>query len=48
VLQQAWLTCQRHWHHMQHALQALAIHLPVLGQDWFKSICRSNWIVKDL
>ena len=33
VLQQAWLTCQRHWHHMQHALQALEPHLPVLGQD---------------
>ena len=36
VLQQAWLTCQRHWHHMQHALQALEPHLPVLGQDLTK------------
>ena len=34
VLQQAWLTYQRHWHHMQHALQALEPHLPVLGQDF--------------
>jgi hypothetical protein len=33
VLQQAWLTCQQHWHNMQHALQALPPHLPVLGQD---------------
>ena len=36
VLQQAWLTCQRHWHHMQHALQALEPHLPILGQDLTK------------
>ena len=30
------MTCQRHWHHMQHALQALEPHLPVLGQDLTK------------
>ena len=36
VLKQAWLTCQRHWYHMQHALQALGPHLPVLSQDLTK------------
>ena len=32
VLQQSWQTCQRHWHHMQHALTALAPHLPIHAQ----------------
>lgn len=32
ALRQAWQTCQRHWHHMQHALQALRPSLPLTGQ----------------
>jgi hypothetical protein len=33
LLQQAWQQCQRHWHHMQYALQALRPHLPVSPQS---------------
>lgn len=51
VLQQAWQTCQRHWHHMQHALTALRPFLPMEGrklaqlddeqvQDWDQFILR--------
>jgi len=32
ALRQAWQTCQRHWHHMRHALQALRPSLPLTGQ----------------
>ena len=33
ALRQAGQTCQRHWHHMQYALQALRPSLPLTGQE---------------